>query len=167
MYTIYNFNYIWKIFLILKKSKTIPVEQPIGRILSNLGRSFLQTLNRRLLHLDIERNYYALLLIESAEGNITQQELANLLDTDKASIVRIVDYLSSNGYVKRIRNSKDRRKYSLVLTSKAKKEASKIQSAINEVTASAFKGISVSQKQIFYKTLESIKKNLNAYNQSI
>jgi DNA-binding MarR family transcriptional regulator len=151
----------------VKKNATLSVEQPIGRILSHLGRSFLSNLNRKLNHLDIERNYYALLLIENADGDITQQDLANLLDTDKVSIVRIIDYLSENGYVKRVRNSKDRRKYSLVLTAKAKKETSKIQSAINEITSSAFKGISDSQKQIFYKTLKSIKKNLNAYNKSI
>lgn len=151
----------------MKKTEKAYVEQPIGRKLSSLGRNFLSGLNQKLHNLDIKRNFYALLLIENAEGNITQQELADLLDTDKVSIVRIVDYLSDNGYVKRIRNSKDKRKYSLVLTKKAKKETSKIQLAINEITSSAFKGISDSQKQIFYKTLESIKKNLNAYNQSI
>lgn len=136
-------------------------------MLSSLGRSFLQSLNQKLDHLDIERNYYAILLIESAEGNITQQELAAQLDTDKASIVRIVDYLSENGYVKRVRNTSDRRKYRLVLTAKAKKETSKIQSAINEITSAAFKGISKMQKQDFYNTLEQLKKNLNAYTQSI
>ena len=151
----------------MNNTKSIPVEQPVGRILSHLGRSFLSNLNRKLNHLDIERNYYALLLIEQAEGNITQQELAGLLDTDKVSIVRIIDYLSENGYVKRLQNVNDRRKYSLKLTAKAKKETSKIQKAINEITSTAFKGISVSQKQLFYKTLESIKKNLNAYNQTI
>jgi MarR family transcriptional regulator for hemolysin len=151
----------------VNNTKSIPVEQPVGRILSHLGRSFLSNLNRKLNHLDIERNYYALLLIEQAEGNITQQELAGLLDTDKVSIVRIIDYLSENGYVKRLQNVNDRRKYSLKLTAKAKKETSKIQKAINEITSTAFKGISVSQKQLFYKTLESIKKNLNAYNQTI
>lgn len=136
-------------------------------MLSSLGRSFLQSLNQKLDHLDIERNYYAILLIERAEGNITQQELAAQLDTDKASIVRIVDYLSENGYVKRVRNTSDRRKYSLVLTAKAKKETSKIQSAINEITTATFKGISKSQKQDFYKTLEQLKKNLNAYTKDI
>jgi MarR family transcriptional regulator for hemolysin len=151
----------------VSKPKTISVEQPVGRILSHLGRSFLCNLNKKLNHLDIERNYYALLLIEQAEGDITQQELADLLDTDKVSIVRIIDYLSDNGYVNRIKNANDRRKYSLKLTAKAKKETSKIQTAINEVTASAFKGISNSQKQFFYQTLISIKKNLNAYNKSI
>lgn len=151
----------------LNKAKIIPVEQPIGRILSHLGRSFLQNLNSKLLHLDIERNYYALLLIEQADGNITQQELAGLLDTDKVSIVRIVDYLSDNGYVERVQNAMDRRKHSLVLTAKARKESAKIQTAINEVTSFAFRGISISQKQNFYKTLESIKKNLNAFNKGI
>ena len=149
------------------KQKEIPVEQPVGRILSNLGRSFLQTLNRDLYHLDIDRNFYALLLIENAEGNITQQELANLLDTDKASIVRIVDYLSDHLYIKRVQNAKDRRKYSLVLTAKARKETPKIKSAIKEIISSAFKGVSTTDKKKFYYILEQLKNNLNAYNKGI
>lgn len=163
MFTICNHNYFYKIFGV-KKTKIANIEQPFGMIMAQIGKSFLHSLNNNLHHLEIERNYYALLLIENAKGNITQQELAYLLDTDKVSVVRIVDHLSDHGYVKRVRNEIDRRKYSLVLTAKAQKETSKIKSAINEITSATFNGISASQIKSFFITLEKIKVNLTAIN---
>jgi DNA-binding MarR family transcriptional regulator len=94
--------------------------QPLGRMLSVLGKGYLHLLRARLKHLDIDRNYYALVLIAIQDGDITQQELAIKLDTDKVSIVRVVDYLSEKGYINRTRKADDRRKHSLKLTDKAK-----------------------------------------------
>lgn len=138
--------------------------QPLGRILSRTGKSFLQLLNEKLNHLDIERNYYALLLIEAGEGNITQQELANQLETDKVSVVRIVDYLASKGYVQRIKSPADRRKYSLMLTEKAKGTLPGIKEALEEVTGSAAVGLTEMQVKEFYSTLFIIKNNLSKAN---
>ena len=59
----------------MENSLDIKTQQPLGRILSRLGKSYLQLLNTRLNYLDIERNYYALLLIELGESKITQNEL--------------------------------------------------------------------------------------------
>jgi len=126
------------------KTTDIHTFQPLGRMLSRLGKSYLQLLNSRLNFLDIQRNYYALLLIELGESNITQNELAQQLETDKVSIVRIIDHLSAKGYVNRIRSSKDRRKYCLTLTDKA----------------IAFEGMSETRKSAFYLTLNTIKNNL-------
>lgn len=145
----------------MKKSPEIYIEQPLGRFLSHTGKSFLSLLNAKLNRLDIERNFYALILIEQAEGKITQQDLANQLDVDKVSVVRIIDYLSEKRYVKRVKNIIDRRKYSLVLTDKAKREIPQIKKSLNEVTNIAFKGLKQSQITEFYKTLDKIKKNLN------
>ena len=137
------------------------LEQPLGRLLSHIGKSFLYLLNTKLNHLDIERNFYALILIESTKGGITQQELAELLDTDKVSIVRIIDYLSDKGYVKRVKDVSDRRKYSLVLTAKSEKEMTVIKKVLADATDSAFKGLTKSQVAEFYKTIDIIKNNLN------
>jgi DNA-binding MarR family transcriptional regulator len=138
-------------------------KQPLGRILSHAGRSFLNLLNAKLSHLDIERNYYALILIESTKDGMTQQELAELMDTDKVSIVRIIDYLSEKGYVKRAKDISDRRKYCLVLTTKAEKEMIVIKKVLAEATEIAFKGLSKSQVAEFYNTIEVIKNNLNKH----
>lgn len=117
-------------------------------------------MNARLSSLDIERNYYALLLIEHGQSKITQNELAQQLETDKVSVVRIIDYLAEKGYVDRVPSPTDRRKYCLTLTTKAIEALPGIKRSLNEVTALGFEGISEKQKIAFFTTLNTIKNNL-------
>jgi len=77
------------------------------------------------------------------------------------SVVRIIDYLSNTGYVKRVKDPSDRRKYILVLTIKAEKELLLIRKAIAEVTQNALKGLSMEKIEELYDTLNNIKNNLN------
>ena len=135
--------------------------QPLGRILSRTGILFLQYLNEKLDYLDIERSFYALMLIDLGQTNLTQQELACQLEIDKVSVVRIVDYLTGKGYVQRVRSSVDRRKYCLTLTGKAKEKLPDIKRAIQQANDTAFKGLNEFQKKEFISTIGIIKKNLS------
>jgi DNA-binding MarR family transcriptional regulator len=148
----------------MEEAKNIQQIQPIGRILSHTGRSFLQLLNKKLNHLDLERSYYALILIDLGQGELTQKELACQLETDKVSIVRIVDYLAGKGYVKRVKSSFDGRKYCLTLTDKAKEVLPGIKNSMKEVTAVAFSGLTELQQTEFRSILGIIKDNLSKAN---
>ncbi len=136
------------------------LEQPLGRMLSGLGKAYLGILRTKLQHLDIDRNYYALVLIESHDGNLTQQELAYLLHTDKVSIVRVVNYLSEKGYIARVRNASDKRKQGLLLTEKAKKSLPEIRQAFNEINDMALTGLAETQISEFIATIMKIKSNI-------
>jgi MarR family transcriptional regulator, transcriptional regulator for hemolysin len=151
----------------MKTNQSNNIEPPLGRILSQLGKNYLYLLNSQLNHLDITRSYFALLLIESGGGFTTQQELAGLLETDKVSMVRVIDYLSDNGYVQRAKNVSDKRKYRLVLTPKAIKVLPEIKRSIEEVNRLALKNISPDQIEIFFIILEKIKNNLKSENKSL
>jgi MarR family transcriptional regulator, transcriptional regulator for hemolysin len=143
------------------------IEQPLGRMLSGLGKGYLHLLRAKLHHLDIDRNYHALVLIESNDGSITQQELAVLLDTDKVSIVRVIDYLSEKGYVQRIRKTEDRRKHNLVLTNKAKLALPEIKQSFTEINEIVLKGLTATQVSELVETINKIKSNLNKNIQSL
>lgn len=136
------------------------IEQPIGRILTGLGKEYLQLLRSKLQHLDIDRNYYALVLIESQDGIISQQELALLLNTDKVSIVRVIDYLSEKGYITRIKKTDDRRKHCLVLTEKAKQALPEIKQSFSEINALVLCSLTNSQVSEFNAIIRVIKSNL-------
>jgi DNA-binding MarR family transcriptional regulator len=135
-------------------------QQPFGRFLSGIGRSMLSILAERLNGLDIDRNFYALILIDEGNGKLTQQELADLLETDKVSVVRIIDYLSEKGYVIRQRTLSDKRKHGLTLTQKAQNELPQIKQVISEVIQLAFKGVTKKKQDELYQTLHIIKNNL-------
>ena len=151
----------------MNKLSNNSIEEPLGRLLSHTGKSCLTLLNSRLSYLDIKRNYYALTLIEQADGKITQQDLALLLDTSKVIVVRIVDYLSGKGYIERIKDNSDRRKYRLSLTAKAKKELPEIKKTLNEVIKTALKGVEESKVKELYAILNVIKSNLKEVETSL
>lgn len=143
------------------------IEYPLGRIFSQAGKGYLYLLRTKLQYLDIDRNYFALVLIEKKDGIITQQELAVLLDSDKVSVVRVVDYLSEKGYVKRMRKTDDLRKHSLLLTEKAKLALPEIKKSIGEINEVVLKGFTISQITNFTDTIMKIKQNITENTRSI
>ncbi len=142
-------------------------EQPIGRVLSMLGKGYLHLLREKLQHLDIDRNYYALVTIASNDGEITQQELALLLGQDKVSIVRVVDYLSEKGYIKRTKKPDDLRKHRIMITEKAKLAIPEIQKSFKEINNLVLNGLSDLQVSEFQETISKIKNTVTENIKSI
>jgi DNA-binding MarR family transcriptional regulator len=136
------------------------IREPIGRIMAKISRMFLTQLQRNLSHLDIGRSFYPLLLISTCKGNLTQQELSEMLSCNKVQAVRIIDYLSSNGYVERVQNADDRRKYNLEITEKARAILPDIKRAFADTTAMAVETISNSKVDEIYALLRIIENNL-------
>jgi MarR family transcriptional regulator, transcriptional regulator for hemolysin len=143
---------------------TDQIREPIGRIMGSIGRKFLGNLQQSLMYLDIERSFYPLLLIEAGNGNLTQKELAHKLSCDKVQVVRIIDYLSSNGYVVRGQDINDRRKCNLVITEKARKILPDIKKAIRETTAMSLKNIPENKIEELYALLKIMDQNLSSLN---
>ncbi len=135
------------------------MKEPLGRKMDKIGRMFQVMLQDDLKYLDIDRSFYPLLLIESGNG-ITQQELADKLLCDKVQVVRIIDYLSSNGYVERIQNPIDKRKYELTITEKARLVLPDIKKALAKVTGIAVNSLSENQVNELYNMFTVIESNL-------
>ena len=148
------------------KSANEPVIEPIGHIASNIYRMFLVAMNNSLAHLDIDRFFYPITLIENAGGTLTQQELADKLKTDKAQVVRIIDYLSENGYVIRSQNSHDRRKHALKITEKAKRHIPEIREAIKKANEILLNNLSEEKILELYSSLKIIENNISSYEKS-
>lgn len=139
------------------------IREPLGRTMGKISHMFLISLQKNLSHLDIRRSFYPLMLIESGNGNITQQELSRKLSCNKVQMVRIIDYLSSNGYVERVQNVNDRRKINLEITGKAREILPDIRKAFNNTTSIAVKGIPENQVNELYVMLTKIENNLATY----
>ena len=143
----------------MKMESNVIINEPVERIMGKISKMSQDNLRSILSHLDIDRSFYPLLLIESGKG-ITQQELSRELSCDKVQVVRIIDYLSSNGYVERIPNKTDKRKYELVITEKAVKVIPEIKKAFHELSLVSLKGLSEHQKSELYNMLVKIESNL-------
>jgi DNA-binding MarR family transcriptional regulator len=146
----------------VKQEKYILCDAPMGLHFSNIAKQYIGVVTKKLSHLEIERYYYSIVVIERFGDTLTQQQLADLLCVDKVSMVRMVDYLVKKGYVKRKKNKSDRREYFLELTEKAKKYTDDIKSALKEANDATFKDISEEDIRSFYSLLEKIVSNLVA-----
>ena len=135
------------------------MKEPVERIMGKISKISQDIVQGNLSHLDIDRSFYPLLLIDAGNG-ITQQELARELSCDKVQVVRIIDYLSSNGYVDRIPNKTDKRKYELSVTDKARKLIPDIKKAFEELSSITLKGLTIKQKNELYTLLTIIASNL-------
>ena len=135
------------------------LKEPVGRIMAKIGKLYQANLRAELSHLDIDRSFYPLLLIESQNG-MTQQELADELSCDKVQVVRIIDYLSKHDYVQRVQNQTDKRKYELTITEKASLLIPEIRKVIDNTSAIAFKGLTEKQIKELYNVLNILEINL-------
>ena len=103
---------------------------PLGLTFALLTRQYISILSKRLTDLPIERYFYPFWLIAEYSGKIGQQQLAELLNADKVTVVRILDYLEKEGFVKRKTNPDDRRCHLLHVTKKGEPFVEKIGRAI-------------------------------------
>lgn len=135
---------------------------PFGRSLAILAKSYYGALSRRLDHHAIERYYSILMLIESLPAGCTQQYICDQLKIDKVSMVRKIQFLLQEGYIKKILNPDDRRAYRVELTARSRQILPDIHQAIDEVNNAALRGIPKNKIRELYSHLSAIQQNLDA-----
>ena len=95
------------------------------------------------------------------QGEMSQQQLADLMQKDKNSVTKLVDAIEKKGFVTRRQNAQDRRSNTLVLTEKAlhlKPEAKKKGISILDHMLS---GISEEELRSFLGTLHKLNENMS------
>lgn len=125
-----------------------------------ITKQYFGALSKSLEHLGIDRHFYPLVVIDSTEEKCTQQYLSCMLDVDKVSMVRVMDYLVERGMITREVNSDDRREHLIKLTPKAKKNMPFIYEGINKMNSLALKGLTKNEQETFYQALQIITKNI-------
>ncbi len=133
---------------------------PLGKYMGVLTKIYFGALSKKLEHLGVDRHFSILKAIDNTNEKCTQQYLSNLLNFDKVSMVRMLDYLVEKKMITRTVNQDDRREHIIELTAKAKKIMPEIHKGIAEMNATAFKGVSKPDREVFYSCLTTILKNI-------
>lgn len=110
----------------------------------------------------LDRGFYALMLIAEHDGYLSQQELAERLHVDKATMVRTLDLLSEKGYVERSTCPSDRRKHRLKLLPAGKPVVTAIRASCKALNSLAFAGVAAEEQARFLETLSTVLNNLAA-----
>lgn len=135
---------------------------PFGRSLALLAKSYFGALAKRIEHLEIERYYSILIIIDKSSIQCSQHYIGDLLKIDKVSMVRMIDYLIKRDYVQKVQNPDDRREYFVALTKKGIKLMPELYAAIDEVNKAALKGLSKEQQKILFQNIHTIQSNLDS-----
>ncbi len=132
---------------------------PLSIWFNTLFKKYYHVIEQELAHIGIERYFYVLTLICRQE-QITQQCIANYLGIDKASMVRIIDYLTKNGLVKRTTHYEDRRSYIITATKKGMQLCPIIEQTFEHVNNCALIGFTEDEKKQFLVMMTRIETNL-------
>jgi DNA-binding MarR family transcriptional regulator len=135
--------------------------EAIGLYLHLLDKTYQKLLSYDLDFTGLERYFFVLWAIHESNEPLSQQNMADLLKVDKASIVRIVDDLEKKGYIKRTTNAEDKRVYFLELDKKGNRFIKDILEGINNLNEEMFIGFSPKEKELFMQLLHKAYQNLS------
>lgn len=100
----------------MKKYKT----ESISRYINQLYRQGVSFLGKEYKEYNIGAGQYQFLVYLYMKDGITHEELTEKIGVDKAATTRAIVKLEESGYIKKIQDKKDKRKYYIYLTDFAK-----------------------------------------------
>jgi MarR family transcriptional regulator for hemolysin len=141
-------------------SASARAEMPLWLQLNKVSKKYMDALTAKLGHIGTRRHYFLLAAIGESDGACTQRDLADLLETDKVTMVNILDSLDRAGFILRMPSKEDRRKHLIVLTPKARRSLPKIRRVIADLNRRALSGLPKGLAEHFPAALASMKAEL-------
>jgi DNA-binding MarR family transcriptional regulator len=114
---------------------------PLWIQLNKVSKKYMEACAAHLGHLGIKRHYFLLMAIAQGDEPKTQQELADLLETDKVIMVGILNSLCDGGFIRRAPSKQDRRKHLIVLTAKGERILPHVRKVIADLNRRALSGL--------------------------
>ena len=132
----------------------------IGFVLHDVGRLMRKRFEQQAAHLGFTRSQWLVLLHLAKNEGIHQAGLAEILEVEPITLVRILDKLEGRGLIERRQHPTDRRLWLLYLDPKARSSLEPLH-AIGEATrAEALAGLSDADRAALLRMLGAIKTNL-------
>ena len=138
------------------------LERNFGFIVHDVARLLRTTFDRRVRgrELGLTRSQWWVLTHLFRNDGMTQSELAELLDLEKASVGRLLDRLEANGWVRREACASDRRAKRVYLTDAVEPSMQVMRRIAAGVREDALSGLSDADRDRFVDILLSVKTNL-------
>jgi len=116
-----------------------------------------QNISKEVENITLDQSMVLLYLKEFP--NLKQNELADLLFKDNASLTRIINTMVKHGFLKRSINEKDRRRFNLKITTEGEKVIELLPNIINNNRTKSLLGITKSELDQLNDILNKIKNN--------
>jgi DNA-binding MarR family transcriptional regulator len=137
-------------------------EDFIGAVIADVARLLRTAFDRRVRTLGITRAQWLVLTRLHRHPGVSQSELADLLEVERASAGRMIDRLEANGWVERRAQNGDRRVKRVYLTPEAERVHRRIWRVAEATVDDALADLSVREGAQLRALLGRVKKNLVA-----
>ncbi len=139
----------------------LEVEMTLGWLFNDIHRLLGKDFGSRMGALGLTRAQCRVLFtIERAGDPLTQTEIAELTEIEKAPLGKMLDRLEQGGWIVRKSDPKDRRARRVSVTAKIDKAIPVAAAAAKGVFARALQGVRQSEVKELIAKLEKLKRNL-------
>ena len=132
-----------------------------GFILNDVARLLRTAFDRRVKSLGLTRSQGWVLNHLFRNDGVTQSELADILQVEKATLGRLLDRLEAKGWVRRENHADDRRAKRVFLTEEIEPALKAMRAAAADLRRDALAGLSGEDQTRFVDALLAIKANLS------
>lgn len=137
------------------------INNPTGTVLYSIEQAikeYRKVAQRNIAKIvkDITVDQCLVLIILNKDAKISQNELANLVFKDNASITRMIELMVKKEYLSRTIHKEDRRKFSLEITEKGKNTLELVNPIVQINRETALNGLSLEEINLLNKTLNKI-----------
>ena len=133
----------------------------LGFLLHDVARLLRKRFEQRARHIGLTRSQWQTLAFLSRNEGIHQKALAELLEIEPITLMRLIDKLSERGFVERRKHETDRRIWLLYMTDQSRALLAEMKSLGDATRNEALKGISPDDRDRLMGMLELMKTNLS------
>jgi DNA-binding MarR family transcriptional regulator len=138
----------------------------LGFLIHEVARLLRKRFEQNARNLGLTRSQWQAIAYLSKNEGIHQAALADLLEIEPITLVRILDKLEDRGLIERRQHGTDRRIWLLFLKDAARPLVADMQPIAAATRAEALKGVSDENRERLFETLELMKSNLMAANRA-
>lgn len=133
---------------------------PLGKLFGILTKQYISILGAKLNDLPIDRYYFAFWVISENDGTITSKRLAEVLQTDKVLVVRILKYLTEKNFIERLKHPNDKRSFLLHVTQNGRKYIPAIEKALLDTDQEFIAAIASENKELVLSEITNLANKL-------
>ena len=142
------------------------LERNFGFLVNDVARLLRTTFDRRVRALGLTRSQWWVLNHLFRQDGVTQSDLAEILDIEKATLGRLLDRMEAKNLVRRETDQYDRRAKRIYLTAEVEPSVKTMRTIAAEMRRDALSGLSREDREQFVDSLITIKENLVRLNEN-
>jgi len=132
----------------------------LGFVLHEVARLLKRRFEQKAKSLGLTRSQWQTLAYLNMHEGIQQGKLADILEIESITLVRILDKLEERGLIERRQHPNDRRVWQLYLLDEARPLIAEMQKIGDATRAEALAGVSDKERALLFQILKTMKGNL-------